>query len=64
MHGVKKEITVPGKITITDGVITLSASMNVLCSDYGINIPAASKKSVSDSIAIAINCHLQLAKSK
>ncbi|MFM1793352.1 MAG: hypothetical protein RLZZ252_1706 [Bacteroidota bacterium] len=64
MHGVKKEITVPGKITITDGVITLSASMNVLCSDYGINIPAASKKSVSDSIAIAINCPLQLAKSK
>lgn len=64
MHGVKKEITVPGKITIADGDITLSASMNVLCSDYGINIPATSKKSVSDNISISINCPLQLAKSK
>ncbi len=64
MHGVKKEITVPGKIIINDGSITLSANMSVLCSDYGINIPAASKKSVSDNIDISINCPLQLAKSK
>jgi len=64
MHGVKKEITVSGKIIINDGSITLSANMSVLCSDYGINIPAASKKSVSDNIDISINCPLQLAKSK
>lgn len=64
MHGVKKEITVPGKIIVADGTIALVASMNVMCSDYGINIPAASKKSVSDNIAITINCPLQLAKEK
>ena len=64
MHGVKKDITVPGKITVANGIITLSASMNVLCSDYGINIPAASKKSVSDNIDISINCPLELAKEK
>jgi len=64
MHGVKKEITIPGKIIVADGVITLTASMSVLCSDYGINIPAASKKSVSDNIDISINCPLQLSKGK
>ncbi|MEK0439611.1 MAG: hypothetical protein RLZZ504_527 [Bacteroidota bacterium] len=58
MHGVTKDITVPGKIVVTDGAVALKANFRIKCSDYQIKIPAASAASVSDDIAIAVDCAL------
>jgi polyisoprenoid-binding protein YceI len=59
MHGVTKDITVPGKIVIKDGTAALKANFRIKCSDYQIKIPAASAASVSDDIAIAVDCTLK-----
>ena len=58
MHGVTKDITVPGKVVVKDGAVTLKANFKIKCSDYQIKIPAASAPSVSDDIAIAVDCAL------
>lgn len=58
MHGVEKDVTVPGKIVVKDGAVTLKANFRIKCSDYQIKIPAASAASVSDDIAIAVDCPL------
>jgi polyisoprenoid-binding protein YceI len=58
MHGVTKDITVPGKIVVKDGTVALKANFRIKCSDYQIKIPAASAASVSDDIAIAVDCAL------
>jgi polyisoprenoid-binding protein YceI len=58
MHGVTKDITVPGKVVVKDGAVTLKANFKIKCSDYQIKIPAASAASVSDDIAIAVDCAL------
>lgn len=58
MHGVTKDITVPGKIVVKNGAVTLKANFKIKCSDYAIKIPAASTASVSDEIAIAVDCAL------
>ncbi|MCE2877748.1 MAG: YceI family protein, partial [Bacteroidetes bacterium] len=58
MHGVTKDITVPGKVVVKDGAVTLKANFRIKCSDYQIKIPAASAASVADDIAIAVDCAL------
>lgn len=58
MHGVTKDITVPGKIVVKDGAVSLKANFRIKCSDYQIKIPAASAASVSDDIAITVDCAL------
>jgi polyisoprenoid-binding protein YceI len=58
MHGVTKDITVPGKIVVKGGNVTLKANFKIKCSDYQIKIPAASAASVSDDIDITVDCPL------
>jgi polyisoprenoid-binding protein YceI len=58
MHGVTKDITVPGKVIVKGGNVVLKANFKIKCSDYQIKIPAASSASVSDDIDIAVDCAL------
>lgn len=58
MHGVTKDITVPGKVIVKGGNVTLKANFKIKCSDYQIKIPAASAASVSDDIDITVDCAL------
>ena len=58
MHGVTKDITVPGKIVVKGNSVTLKANFKIKCSDYQIKIPAASAASVSDDIDITVDCPL------
>jgi polyisoprenoid-binding protein YceI len=58
MHGVTKDLTVPGKLIVKGGNVILKANFKIKCSDYQIKIPAASAASVSDDIDIAVDCVL------
>jgi polyisoprenoid-binding protein YceI len=58
MHGVTKDITVPGKVIVKGVNVVLKANFKIKCSDYQIKIPAASSASVSDDIDIAVDCAL------
>ena len=58
MHGVTKDITVPGKVIVKGGNVVLKANFKINCSDYQIKIPTASMASVSNDIDIAVDCAL------
>ncbi|GDX50110.1 hypothetical protein LBMAG26_09690 [Bacteroidota bacterium] len=58
MHGVTKDITVPGKVIVKGGNVVLKANFKINCSDYQIKIPKASMASVSNDIDIAVDCAL------
>lgn len=64
MHGVTKEVSVPGKITVKGSNINLLANFSILCSDYGVKIPKNNVNSISNSIAIKVNCDLVPKKKK
>lgn len=56
IHGVTKEITTPGKVTIKGTKATLQADFKVKPADYGIKIPADKVSSIAKEISIAVNC--------
>lgn len=64
LHGVSKEISVPGKITVKGTAVNLAANFSILCSDYGVKIPKNNVNQVSNSIAIKVNCDLAPKKKK
>jgi len=64
MHGVAKEISVPGKITVKGTSVNLHADFPILCSDYGIKIPKNNVSQVSNTISISVDCNLTPKKKK
>jgi polyisoprenoid-binding protein YceI len=59
MHGVTKEVSVPGKIIIAGNKAVLSADFNVLLEDYGIKVPANNASQIAKSIKVTVDCSLQ-----
>jgi len=58
LHGVSKEITVRGTITISEGKLLLHAEFDILLTDYKIAVPALVRDKISKSIKITIQCTL------
>jgi YceI-like domain len=56
IHGVKKEVEVPGTIKVANGVISSTADFTVLVADYDIKIPGAVKDKISPTVNIHIEC--------
>ncbi|MGC4232489.1 MAG: YceI family protein [Niabella sp.] len=56
IHGVKKEITVTGAITISGTTIKSVAQFNVLISDYNISIPGIVRDKISKTATVKVNC--------
>ncbi|WP_276479907.1 YceI family protein [Paraflavitalea pollutisoli] len=59
LHGVTKEIEVPGTIVVNGGKPQLNASFSILLSDYHIKIPAVVKDNISNTVAITVDCALE-----
>ena len=64
MHGITKDISIPGKVTVKGSSVKLSADFTILCSDYEIKIPKNNVSSVSNSINISVDCSLIPKKKK
>lgn len=58
MHGITKNITAPGTITVKGGKITAASKFMAKLADYNISIPGAVKNNISESIEITVNCNL------
>lgn len=58
MHGVSKDITIPGKVIVSGGKITLTADFKVKLKDYNIKVPAQNAANIAEDIAISVNCTL------
>ena len=58
MHGITKNITAAGNITVKGGKVTAAAKFMVKLADYNISIPGAVKSNISESIEITVKCEL------
>ena len=56
IHGVKKEIEVPGVIKVTNGIISSEATFKIVLEDYNIKIPGAVKDKISPTAEIHTLC--------
>ena len=59
VHGVTKNIEVPGKIIIKDGKISATSSFKVLLKDYHIKIPSVVSNKISENIDVTVDCLYQ-----
>ncbi len=55
MHGVTKPISTTATIKVKDGVVSATAALPVLLSDYNIKIPAVVADNINKKIDISIN---------
>lgn len=56
IHGVTKNITAPGTISVSEGKISASSKFNIQLKDYNIKRPAAVINNVSETISITVDC--------
>ena len=59
IHGVTKNVTVPGKINVKNGIIAAQASFKALLKDYNIKIPSIVSNKISESIDVIVECSYQ-----
>lgn len=58
IHGVKKEIEVPGSLTIGGGGVTIKSDFVLACADYNIQIPGVVRDKIAKEIKVAVNAVL------
>ena len=55
VHGVKQNRTLPGKITVSNGTLSLTSEFMVKCADHDIKIPTIVFHNIAESIKINVN---------
>jgi polyisoprenoid-binding protein YceI len=58
VHGVEKEYTIPAKLTIKDGKITVNCSFDVKLDDHKIDRPTVVAKQLADTIKVTVDATL------
>jgi polyisoprenoid-binding protein YceI len=59
MHGVTKDVEIPGMIKVSGGKLEVTSTFNVACEDYDISIPSVVKDSIAKEIKVMVNATLQ-----
>lgn len=59
MHGVTKDVVIPGKVVVSGAKAVLSTDFNVLLEDYNIKVPANNASQIAKSIKVSVDCSLQ-----
>ena len=59
MHGVTKEITIPGTLKVNGKELTLKADFKVKIADYKIKVPSLYVKNIAEEIAVDLNAVLE-----
>ena len=55
MHGVTRDVSAPGTITVKGGSITASSKFKVRTSDYGIKIPGVVAGKIAQEIEVTVS---------
>jgi hypothetical protein len=58
IHGVEKERTIPGTITVKDGMVKVKTEFKVLVKDHDITIPKLVIENVAEEILVTIDSAL------
>lgn len=64
MHGVDKEITIPGTVIIKGSEITISAKFKVHVADYNIKVPSLYVQNIAEDVDVKLNAVLVQYKKK
>jgi polyisoprenoid-binding protein YceI len=54
IHGVTREIEVPGTLTVEQGKIRAKSEFSINPEDYGIKIPQVVRKNIAEKIAVTV----------
>lgn len=54
VHGVKQNRTIPGKITVSQGSVSMTSEFQVACKDHNIEIPTLVFKKIAESIRVQV----------
>ncbi len=60
IHGVTKQVTAKGVITVKNGTILAKSKFSVLLADYGIGIPKLVADNISKSVDITVETNYQM----
>lgn len=55
IHGIEKERTINGTITIKDGVISLTGKFDVVLKDHNVKIPKILFSNIAEQVEVTIN---------
>lgn len=55
MHGVTKDVSAGGTITVKDGAVTVNSKFMIRPDDYGIKIPTVVASKIADKIEVTVN---------
>lgn len=55
IHGVTKDVTLPGSVTVKGNTITANSKFAVKTADYGIRIPSMVESKIAKQIEITVN---------
>lgn len=58
IHGVTKDVTIPGKLSITKDNVSMTGVFNITLSDYNISIPAIVRDKISRTVTVSVDCTL------
>jgi len=56
MHGVTKNITAKGTISVKAGKLSAASVFNINLKDYNINLPASVRNNIAESIQLTVSC--------
>jgi len=59
IHGVTKDVTEKGTITVKAGKVNAASNINVKLADYGIEIPNTVVNNISETISVKIDLNLE-----
>ena len=54
LHGVTRDVTIPGTLTVKRGEIAADAKFSIRCADYGVKIPSVVSSKISEEIKITV----------
>lgn len=55
VHGVDKDRTIPGSITVKNGVISINTKFDISCKEHGIKIPSMMTEKIAETVAVTVN---------
>jgi uncharacterized membrane protein len=55
IHGVTREVSIPGTVTVKGNSITANSKFRVKTADYGIKIPSMVANKIADQIEVTVN---------
>jgi polyisoprenoid-binding protein YceI len=59
MHGVTKDVEMPGSVKVSGGKLEVASTFNIACADYNISIPSVVKDNIAKEIKVVVNAALQ-----